>query len=567
MNRWLLPQATHWLLWDYWQENAHKAPDKDAVIHWIAGEEPVRWRWGALVEMATHVALRLKNHGVKNGDICALIIRHHPNFYPIYMGISALGALPAVLAYPNPRLHPDKFRQGLRGMTQKSGLDWVLTERTLAPLLQPLLVSEQSTIKGILFPTEWQAEGMARGLPIKCPNVLADAPCLLQHSSGTTGLQKAVVLSHCAVLEHVRRYSAAIKLHDSDKVVSWLPLYHDMGLIAAFHMPLIFGIPLVQIDPFEWVVAPVLFLEALSRESGTLAWLPNFAYSLMADRVHEDDLEDIHLDSVRLLINCSEPVRAESHDKFFHRFAPYGLKREVLAACYAMAETTFAVTQTPIGTEAKRLNVNREKLAQGYVYLERSDEARVCVSSGVPIAGCQVRVVDETGADLPDNRIGEIAIQSVSLFDGYRNNPEKTAEVLRDSWYFSGDYGFRHQGEYYIVGRKKDVIIVAGKNIYPEDIEDVLSQVEGVLPGRVVAFGVEDPVSGTEQICVVVEVSPESARHKEELRLAIIEAGMQIDLTITRVYLVPPRWLIKSSAGKPSRQANKERALTSLSEA
>jgi acyl-CoA synthetase (AMP-forming)/AMP-acid ligase II len=261
-------------------------------------------------------------------------------------------------------------------------------------------------------------------------------------------------------------------------------------------------------------------------------------------------------------------VRAESHDRFYKRFASLGLRRAALGASYAMAETTFAATQTVPGAEAGRLWLDRETAAEGMVRLVApgTTGARVCVSSGCPISGCELRMLDDEGNQLPEDRIGEIAIRSVSLFDGYRNNPEQTRAVLREGWYLTGDYGFIWEGEYYVVGRKKDIIIVAGKNVYPEDIEDAINQVSGVLPGRVIAFGLEDSKSGTEQICVVLESELFSAPEADQksLRLRVREAGMTIDLTINRVYLAPPRWLIKSSAGKPSRSANRDRALAEL---
>jgi acyl-CoA synthetase (AMP-forming)/AMP-acid ligase II len=160
--------------------------------------------------------------------------------------------------------------------------------------------------------------------------------------------------------------------------------------------------------------------------------------------------------------------------------------------------------------------------------------------------------------------VGDVAIRSISLFNEYRNNPDKTREVLKDGWYFSGDYGFTHEGEYFIIGRKKDLLIVAGNNIYPEDVEDAVSQVNGVFPGRVIAFGIEDEVSGTEQICVVAETNFSNSEDQKKLRQEITKAGMEIDVTISRVYIAPPRWLIKSSSGKPSRKANMERALAEL---
>jgi acyl-CoA synthetase (AMP-forming)/AMP-acid ligase II len=452
-------------------------------------------------------------------------------------------------------------------MSQRSGLDWLLAERSLEPIVRPLLESGQSTIRDLLFPLEGRALSPSStfgGLRARLSGATAAAPCLLQHSSGTTGLQKPVTLSHNAVLEHVRRYGESIALNDNDRVVSWLPLYHDMGLIAAFHLPLAAGIPTIQLDPFEWIIAPVILLDAIHRERGTLCWLPNFAYNLLAERSADEDLEGIRLDSMRLFVNCSEPVRAESHERFLSRFALYGVRAESLSACYAMAETTFAATQTI--SAARVLNASRDELARGRFRPATEGEiARRCVSSGVPIDGCTIEVVDEQRQLLSEDEVGELRIRSVSMFDGYRNYPEKTADALIDGWYVSGDYGFLHDGECFVIGRKKDVIIVAGKNIYPEDVEDATSRVEGILPGRVVAFAVDDAALGTEQIAVVAETESAEEAARSVLRRRVVEAATELDITISRVYLVPPRWLIKSSSGKPSRSANRARALDELS--
>lgn len=550
-------------LFETWLAHAHARPNDQAVVHWVAGEDPHRWTWAALLRQAMRYAQALHEAGVRAGDVCATVLRHHKEFYPLYMGIEAVGALPAVLAYPNPRLHPDKFRQGLSGMARRSGLKWVLTERELEPNVRPLVSAHDSTVRDILFPLEWHLDELP---PLEQPHAApADDPCLLQHSSGTTGLQKAVTLSHRAVLTHVRNYGKAIALSARDKVVSWLPLYHDMGLIAAFHVPLAFGITTIQLDPFEWVLAPSILLEAIGKEMATLAWLPNFAYSFMADRIHDEDLEGVRLESVRMLINCSEPVRFASHEKFAARFGSLGLNRAALTACYAMAETTFAVTQTAPGQEARSIPASRPALSSGrYAPPAQGEASMRCVSSGRPIDGCELRIVDEQGAEVGNGVVGEIVIRSQSMFDGYRHNPETTAQVLKDGWYWSGDYGFRLGGEYFIIGRKKDIIIVAGKNLYPEDIEDVISSVPGVLPGRVIAFGAEDEAAGTEQICIVAETTAAAPQERKALRLAILEMGMKNDYTIARTYLVPPRWLIKSSSGKPSRSANRQRALDEL---
>ncbi len=518
-------------------------PEGEAIIHWRAGEPPFRWTYGELFRSAEALSLALSDAGIKKGEVCALIFRHHPDFYPLYIAVVLLGAIPAVLAYPNSRLHPEKFKQGIRGMAQNSGLDWILTERELEPAFKDLIHTPGSTIKGIHFPLEKKVErgGKISGSYSARPT----DPFLLQHSSGTTGLQKPVLLSHGAVGRHLDHYAAAIQLTKSDKVVSWLPLYHDMGLIAAFHLPLAFGIPTIQINPFEWVQAPVLLLEALSKEKATLAWMPNFAFSVMSERVHDEEMEGLSLKSLRMLINCSEPILEESRKKFVEKFSRYGLKKEAVSSCYAMAEATFAVTQTQPGAVPASI----------------LKEGKNRVSSGKLIPGCEIRVISEDKKILPEGGIGEILIRSDSLFDGYRNYPEKTAEVLKDGWYHSGDLGFVQNGETYIIGRKKDLIISGGQNFYPEDIEQAAADVPGVIPGRIMAVGVDDPELGTEQVCVIAETELKNEDELEDLRRRIREAVSRADVTVGKVYLVAPRWLIKSSAGKPSRKENKERML------
>jgi acyl-CoA synthetase (AMP-forming)/AMP-acid ligase II len=557
-------QTEYETAWSRWCQNAMDRPNSDAIVHWMAGEPPFRWTFSALVAAAEEYAPCLVEQGVRRGDVCALVLHHNRNLYPLYLAVCAVGALPAILAYPNPRLHPDKFRQGIEGMSRRSGLDWILTERDLQPVLEPLVTGGGSTIRGLQFPLEWQTHAEGRPSPREYfAEVNPADPMLLQHSSGTTGLQKPVVLSHEAVLEHVKRYADAIALTDSDKIVSWLPLYHDMGLIAAFHLPLVLGIPSIHIDPFQWVVAPSLLLEAITQERATLTWLPNFAFNMMALKVKDEDLQGVDLSSLRLIVNCSEPVRHESHENFFKRFQAYGLSPAVFSACYAMAETTFAVTQTTPGTAPSRLAVDRASLAQGKVeFAADGASARICVSSGKPIEGCKIRIVDENRSDVNTGTVGEIAVASATMFSGYRNYPEKTVEVLCEGWYYTGDYGFQDNGELFVIGRKKDIIIVAGNNIYPEDVEDAVGMISGVVPGRVVAIAEENPDLGSEHVAIIAETSVVSESDRKALRLELIKAGMASGITIARVYLAPPRWLIKSSAGKPSRAGSREKLMS-----
>lgn len=552
-------------LWKRWSLNANKFPEREAIVHWVAGEEPFRWTYKNIVERAKKYSIKIKELGIKPGEVCATVIRHNKEFYPLYLGISRSGALPAVLAYPNPRLHPDKFRQGLEGMAQRSGLDYIFTERDLEPILKPLIEKPGSTIKAVYFPLEWDLEleidQKADAEVEEIASSIKDTdPALLQHSSGTTGLQKPVVLSHRAIMNHVVNLGGALKISHKDKVASWLPLYHDFGLIAAFQITLAYGNTLIQIDPFEWVLAPVLLLDVITKEKATMSFSPNFAYNVLAEKIDEDELEEIDLSSLRIIVNAAEPIRHDSHEKFAARFKKYGFNPLALAGMYGMAEVTLGLTLTEPGKPITELVVDRNELSQGIVKLaDANSVTRVCVSSGKPMGQCEAQIVDENRKEIPDGLVGEVAVKSISMFDGYRNYPEKTAEVVENGWYFSGDYGFKYNDEFFIIGRKKDIIIVAGKNIYPEDIEDVLNQVDGIVPGRVIAFGEEDIKMGTEFVSVVAETNAQTEEEKNSVRMAILKAGMSIDIIIHKVYLVPSRWLIKSSSGKPSRKANKER--------
>jgi fatty-acyl-CoA synthase len=534
-----------------WTRVAQEQGEREALAFVRAGEPTLRWTWRALLAAAEGYAARLAAAGVRAGHTCAIISRHHFEFYPLYLGVCRLGALPSVLAYPNERLHPDKFRAGLLGMVSHSGLDFILTEAELSPQLQPLAADVK-----MLHPYDNHDSPF---VSLTMPLTAAAAPALLQHSSGTTGLQKAVVLSHRAILQHVTAYGRAIAAAAEDRIVSWLPLYHDMGLITSLHLPLALGIPAVHIDPFEWVLAPALLLEVLAEERGTLSWLPNFAYSLLGTRVRDAAVAELSLQHVRLFVNCSEPIRAESQRALANKLAPAGVQAACFGASYAMAEATFAVTQTPLGRPAKTLLVSRAGLEAGQVRAPVAGElGRECVSSGEPIRGTEIKLLDKAGDEVAAGHVGELSIRAVTMFEGYRNRADLTDAVWHAGWYRTGDLGFVADGEWYIVGRAKELIIVAGKNLYPQDIEAAVEAVPGASAGRSVAFGRFDPKVGTEHVCVILETSLESSDHAA-LRKRVIEAVRNIDITLSELHVVPPRWLIKSSSGKPSRGANRER--------
>lgn len=359
----------------------------------------------------------------------------------------------------------------------------------------------------------------------------------MQHSSGTTGLKKGVALSHRAIDRQISAYARAIALGQDDSIASWLPLYHDMGLIAGFLTSLVRHVPLIAIDPFVWAAKPGVLLDAIERYGATLCWMPNFAFAHLVRAVPRSRRWD--LSAVRAFINCSEPCRPATFDRFLERFADCGITSEKLATCYAMAENVFAAAQSLPGATPARRTLGRMDV----------------VSSGRAIESVQIRICDADGAVLDDGLEGEIALKSPFLFDGYHQLPERTAQVLREGWFHTGDLGLLADGELYVTGRTDDVLSINGRNIHAYEIEEIAGAVAGCIPGRCVAFTVRDPSSGINETVLVVE--SDRIEDAQDTRDAIVEAIEQhLALTLARVSIAARGRLVKTTSGKISRIEN-----------
>jgi acetyltransferase-like isoleucine patch superfamily enzyme/acyl carrier protein len=296
-------------------------------------------------------------------------------------------------------------------------------------------------------------------------------------------------------------------------------------------------------SPFDWVKRPSLWVEAVSSNRATLSWLPNLAYNFLSTSVHDDEIAGMRLDSLRGVVNCSEPILAASHSTFIERFAPNGVTTDALAASYALAENTFAATSGGFGREPAQDN----------------SLGRACVSSGSALPETEIRVIGDHGQELDDRSEGEILLRSPSLMNGYDGNEEATAAAVIDGWYRTGDLGYLIDGELFVTGRKEDLIIVGGKNIYPQDVEAVVNEVGGVIPGRVVAFGVPREELGTQSLVILAESdASDDPALRRAVHAAVAEHG---DLVPGDVRLLPPRTLVKSTAGKISRSENRRRYL------
>ena len=364
------------------------------------------------------------------------------------------------------------------------------------------------------------------------------------------------MLTHAAILKQVSTYAASIFLDKNDRIVSWLPLYHDMGFIACFMTALIEGVQLIALDPFEWVMKPQLLLEAIEAHRATLCWLPNFAFTHLVNATRTSTSYDLR--SIRAFINCSEPVKASTFIGFEKRFGGCGVKFEQLQVCYAMAENVFAVTQTDLYRRPTVLTIDAEEFECGAVRqavpLKRS---RQLLSCGVPLDGVVIEIRDDSGHAIGEDQIGEIALSSPFLFAGYYLQQDVTEKRLHDGVYKTGDLGFLHNGELFVTGRTDDMLIVNGRNYYAHEIEAVVAAVEGVIPGRSIALGLEDERTDSTAVVVLAECRDHSDRLAIETILRE-EIFAHLGLTIQKAVPLKPGQLVKTTSGKISRIKNKE---------
>jgi fatty-acyl-CoA synthase len=536
--------------------HALKDGEQPAIIFVASDQEPVIVSNTHFKAAVRRYAAALRALGLRRQDL--IVIAHTQNMESIYAfwGALLLGAVPAMFPTLTEKLDPEIYMRDLARLVALSGVRAVLTTDDFAPQMAPVVDCPVYSSQQI----ETAAAGDFADVPAPHPDAIA----FLQHSSGTTGLQKGVALAHRAVLNQLASYSDTLSLTRDDVIVSWLPLYHDMGLIAGFLLPLLQGIPLVLMSPFDWVSHPALLFQAIDRFGGTLCWLPNFAYNHCARRIRAADVAGLSLKTMRAFINCSEPVQHASHTLFAERFANLGISSDHLAVSYAMAENVFAVTQTPIGQPARIDWVQRDALItqQRAKPGNPDDPSSVAqVSCGPPVPNIAVQVLDTNQKPLPERQVGEIAIRSDCLLSGYYRRDDLNP-FTADGWYRTGDMGYLADGEVYIVGRAKDIIINAGKNVYPQDIEVIVNTVAGIHPGRAVVFGVADEREGTELIAVIAETNVEDTHMQRQMNRQIRQlVSQQTTVTVNFVEFVNPGWLIKTSSGKIARAANRDKWL------
>jgi fatty-acyl-CoA synthase len=507
--------------------------------------------------------------------VVLLLLPHSPELFLLHLGLLLIGRLPAILPWPTNRIDPEKYQRNIMHQLRSLPAAQLLTLPGLARNLDPgmpFTVTECPIHECERFESLFSVDVNApRVEKQNSDHVDVGAPeeaLFLQFSGGTTGGQKCVVVTAPMLVNHLDRLREALQFSPEDGVASWLPLYHDMGLIACFWLPLWNGAASIQFAATEWLIDPGMLFHFMSKYRSSFCWLPNFAFDYLAAQKERID-RAVNLAHVRAWINCSEPVREHSFQAFTEAFSGLGVRSEQCHASYAMAENVFAVTQTPLGSAPatfSRLSVKGAWLGQGRVSYSFLDDRYV--SSGRSLDHTTFRIRRANGDLSSDAVAGEIEIRSESLFSGYWGKGGfQSQSMTSDGWYRTGDYGFAHCDDLYVIGRIKDIIITAGTNIFPEDIEAIVHTVKGVYPGRVVAFGVDDEARGTESVAVVAEMRGEfnsSSAAALEVQIRRLVSSV-LGIAPRYVLVTPERWIVKSTAGKISRRETRLRFLRELS--
>ncbi|HCH27809.1 MULTISPECIES: AMP-binding protein [Psychrobacter] len=499
--------------------------------------------------------------GIQKGRIGFIFLPQTPQAIIWFFGLMSAGIIPSLMPLPSHKQDEKKYWDSHQQLIELTNPSLVITTAEWLSAFEDITENIECTVHNGGLLSSYTSNESVEDTKGKI--------AFLQHSSGTTGLKKGVALSHAAVIEQIESYSKSLSATSNDVIVSWLPIYHDMGLIACTIMPLVLGQTIVLLDPFEWVSKPISLLQTITDYKGTLVWLPNFGFEHLRRTIKPKKFDGLDLSSVKAFINCSEPCKAETFDRFINHFKGIGIAPEKLQVCYAMAETVYAVTQTEMDKVASKIWVDGQALLDNNVKLTTAKDGVQLLSCGKVIGGCQVAILDPDSNEPVDlDEVGEIVISGSFLFNGYYHRPEKTQEVFDGTSYRTRDLGFIHGDELYVLGRKDDLIISNGRNYFAHEIEQHVNALPNIKAGRNVAIGIYNDQIGSNEIYLVQERSQDQSvddKLEKEL-IKIIRQTIQdnIGLLLRDVILVEASWLHKSSSGKISRELNKNKLLNFL---
>jgi 1-acyl-sn-glycerol-3-phosphate acyltransferase len=511
-----------------------------------------------LAQSARAIAAGLIERDIMPGDRVALMLPTSVEFFTAFFGILYVGAVPVPIYPPLQRAQIEDYARRQAGILHNAGARMLITVPEglrLGGLLQGL-VGSLSTIESAAT----LAAGATEAALPKLENAAATA--LIQYTSGSTGDPKGVVLSHANLLANIRAIGRVIDASSADVFVSWLPLYHDMGLIGAWLGCLYYGAPLCAMSPLSFLARPQSWLRAIHRFRGTISAAPNFAFELCLNKIDESELEGLDLSSLRFVGNGAEPVSVDTMRRFVDRFAHHGFRPGAMAPVYGLAENAVAVTLPPPGRAPIVDRVNRTALStHGIAEPARPDDPHAIeiVACGQPIPSHEIRIVDDMGRELGERQEGRLEFRGPSATSGYFQNPAKTRELFHDGWVDTGDRGYVAGGDLFITGRIKDIIIRAGQHIAPHEIEEAVGAIPGLRKNGVASFGVADPASGTERVVVLAETDESNPSAQAALKTRAQDAATHIvGGPPDEVVLVQAGTVPKTASGKIRRAAARD---------
>jgi len=513
--------------------------------------------YGELFTDANRIAAVLLQKKIRPGETVAMMLPTSREFFAVFFAISLAGAIPVPIYPP---IRPDQVEDYVRRQAKilrNAGIRFLIGFAQ-ARLLSHLLKSFIPSLDEVLDSKELLSHPVETITPRPQPHDAA----LIQYTSGSTGDPKGVLLTHQNLLANIRAIIAALEIKPADGIVSWLPLYHDMGLIGAWLGSLYYGAPLTLLSPLTFLTRPERWLWAIHYHRGTISASPNFGYELCVNKIPEERLRGLDLSSWRLALNGAEAIHAATIRKFTDKFKPYQFNPAAMLPVYGLAESSVALVFPTIHQLPKIDRIDRDALTQQGLAIpaaksDRSALEIVCCGHAIP--GHAVRIVDDQDQLTAPRQIGALQFKGPSAMRSYYHNLAATQAIYHEGWLDSGDLAYQDQGEIYITGRKKDIIITAGRTIYPEEIEILVSNIAGVRKGCVVAFGVADAARGTEQCVIVVEThEQESAARQTMIETIITTVSHSIDIMPRQVVLLAPRTIPKTSSGKLQRSACKQ---------
>jgi fatty-acyl-CoA synthase len=522
--------------------------------------------FAAIERQSARTGGALQALGLRKGDRLAIILPRNDDFVLCFLGALRAGIIPVPVYPPMALGQLQTYLDNTRHIVAKSGARALVTTSRIKRLLGTVQAACPELEQVVAV------EGIRDSHELLRPEKISlDDVAFLQFTSGSTSRPKGVVLTHENVAANVHCIMThGLRLGRDDVGVSWLPLYHDMGLVGFLLAPLYFQIPVVHIPTLLFLKRPITWFQAIVRHHATTSYAPNFAYGLCVKRLRSGDLTGIDLSSWKIAGCGAEPIRPETLESFAKAFAPCGFRREAFLPSYGMAEASLAVTLGERGKGPTIISVDGPRLwetGQAHHVSDDAESAIRLVSCGLEFPGHLIRIFalsDEDSANpLAERNVGEIRIAGPSVMGGYWQDAERTRDAFAGPFLRTGDLGFLDGGHVYICGRSKDIIIVNGRNYYPQDMEWEVSKVAGVRKGNVVAFGARDP-SGLERdrerVVLAFEVQEPERLAQTSSLVGSVRAAVQdgLGLTVDDVVALPPGALPKTSSGKLQRGLTRE---------